>query len=119
MQKALLTSDKTDWISIKITKFLKIRILSSRFEKSFKISFPPIGIVNFKDKIKENMLCKIFILKFLFLNAETKSIIKATEKNFPSFVSLTDGKEALNNNFLQRRLPDLQRHLWAYPITYR
>ena len=57
------------------------------------------------------MLCKIFILKFLFLNAETKSIIKATEKNFPSFVSLTDGKEALNNNFLQRRLPDLQRHL--------
>merc|ERR1712131_32737 len=49
--------------------------------------------VNFKDKIKVNMLCKIFILKFLFLNTETKSIIKATEKNFPSFVSLTDGKK--------------------------
>ena len=43
------------------------------------------------------MLNKIFIVKLLFLYAEPQAIIKATEKNFPSFVSLTDGKEPLNN----------------------
>jgi len=43
------------------------------------------------------MLSKILIIKFLILNAEAKTIIKANEKNFPSFVSLTDGKELLNN----------------------
>ena len=43
------------------------------------------------------MFTKLFILKFLILNAESKTIIKANEKNFPSFVSLTDGKEPLNN----------------------
>ena len=43
------------------------------------------------------MLNKIFIVNFLILNAKSKSIIKATEKNFPSFVSMTDGKELLIN----------------------
>ena len=43
------------------------------------------------------MLTKVFILKFLILNAESKTIIIANEKNFPSFVSLTDGKEPLKN----------------------
>ena len=43
------------------------------------------------------MLSKIFILKFLFLNAEGNTIVKATDKNFPSFVSLTDGKEPFSN----------------------
>ena len=38
-----------------------------------------------------------WIVNFLILNAESKSIIKASEKNFPSFVSLTDGKELLIN----------------------
>ena len=44
-----------------------------------------------------NMLNKIFIVIFLILNTESKAIIKANEKNFPSFVSLTDGKELLIN----------------------
>ena len=43
------------------------------------------------------MLSKILILKFLFLNAEGNTIVKATEQNFPSFVSLTDGKEPFSN----------------------
>jgi len=44
------------------------------------------------------MLSKILIINIIIiLIAESKSIIKATEKNFPSFVSLTDGKELLNN----------------------
>jgi len=42
-------------------------------------------------------MSKILILKFLIFNAESKTIIKANEKNFPSFVSLTDGKEMLNS----------------------
>ena len=50
----------------------------------------------FRIQIIRNMLNKIFILKLLFLHAEAQAIIKATEKNFPSFVSLTDGKEPLN-----------------------
>jgi len=49
-----------------------------------------------KIKIPKNM-SKILLLKFLIFNAESKTIIKANEKNFPSFVSLTDGKELLNN----------------------
>jgi len=48
-------------------------------------------------KLKLNMLNKIFIVNFLILNTESKAIIKANEKNFPSFVSLTDGKELLYN----------------------
>jgi len=40
-----------------------------------------------------NMLNKIFIVIFLILNTESKAIIKANENNFPSFVSLTDGKK--------------------------
>ena len=50
-----------------------------------------------KTKIKLKMLNKIFIVNFLILNTESKAIIKANEKNFPSFVSLTDGKELLIN----------------------
>ena len=44
------------------------------------------------------MLIKIFVVNFLILNTQSKTIIKATEKNFPSFVSLTDGKELLINS---------------------
>ena len=43
------------------------------------------------------MLSEVVIIHFLLLSAETKTIIKATEKNFPSFVSLTDGKELIRN----------------------
>ena len=43
------------------------------------------------------MLSEIVFLNFLLVSAETKTIIKATEKNFPSFVSITDGKELLRN----------------------
>ena len=50
-----------------------------------------------KTKIKLKMLNKIFIVNFLILNTESKAIIKANEKNFPSFASLTDGKELLIN----------------------
>ena len=85
------------WENLEI---LKIR--SSRFKN---LLYFACSKVSFISKIKRNMLSKIFILKFIILNAESKTIIKANEKNFPSFVSLTDGKEPFNNNFNKPRTP--------------
>ena len=58
------------------------------------------------------MLSKIFILNFIILTAESKTIIKANEKNFPSFVSLTDGKEPLKNTLRSSQ----QRHHYGVSI---
>ena len=63
------------------------------------------------------MLSKIFILKFLFLNAEGNTIVKATDKNFPSFVSLTDGKEPFSN-FLKSATYRATSLTSAIPISY-